>query len=109
MSSVSRLSNVSVPIGGPLIITEVSTMYTPFSIRCANRSMPRGAGPVALLAQDRVLRPVAQALEPEAPVAQLRDVAAEVRALAVQGQDVHPRVGELLAGALDPRLGRPGR
>src|SRR4029079_15567220 len=47
----------------------------------------------------------AEALEPVALLAQRRDVAAEVRALAVQRQDVHAGIGGRLGAAAHQGLG----
>src|SRR5579859_2364380 len=47
---------------------------------------------IALLTEDRVLAAVAEAFEPVALVAERRDLAAEVRALAVEGH--HAAIGE---------------
>ena len=86
ISVAVRSSNVTVPGGGPemsLARVDVDAILDE-DVEAVEAARSR---PVALLADDRVLRSVAEALEPLARVAQLRHLAAEVDALAVEGHD----------------------
>ena len=73
--------------------------------------MPRGAGPVALLAEHGVLAAMAEAFEPLALIAELRDLAAEVRALAPERhhRPLRHRKGRIQVrpGIVDRRCDRP--
>src|SRR5437667_233278 len=64
----------------------------------------RRAGP--LLADDGVLVAVAEAVEPGALLAERRDVAAQVRALAIEREHFVARVCDPIAAAKDKRLRR---